>query len=236
MTHAASVLWSCGLNAVAAWLGHRIGTVSRSGAIGGAVIGAVIYATAGPGAWILLLATFGAAVVASRVRLSEKVRLGIAQESGGRRGIVHAAANCGVAVVAAAAVVITPFGREALVALVTALVAAGSDTVASEIGKGCGGSPVLVTTFGRVPPGTPGAMSLTGTIAGLAAASALAGLAWILGLMPWPLALPVVTGATTGSLVESLLAASFESRGFLTNESLNVINTAVAVVVALELA
>lgn len=41
-----------------------------------------------------------------------------------------------------------------------------SDTVSSEVGKGYGKTTYLVTTLQRVPPGTEGAVSLEGTLAG----------------------------------------------------------------------
>src|SRR6185295_5061356 len=108
----------------------------------------------------LLFATFIAASVTSRLGLARKVLLGIAEERGGRRGAGNAIANCGVAAVAAIAAVTTPDRGSSLLALVAALTAGGSDTVASEIGKAWGRSTFLVTTFRGVPPGTPGAMSL----------------------------------------------------------------------------
>jgi dolichol kinase len=157
---AAALPWAIGVNALTAWLGHRARTVSRSGAMVGALVGAIIYIGGGAGAWLLLLATFLAASATSRLGLARKERLGIAEERGGRRGAGNAIANCGVAALAAVAAVATPDAAKALAALVAALTAGGSDTVASEIGKAWGRSTFLVTTLRRVKPGTPGAMSL----------------------------------------------------------------------------
>ena len=98
----------------------------------------IIYAAGGSGAWMLLLITFIAASVTSRLGLRRKVLLGIAEERGGRRGAGNAIANCGVAAIAAIAAVTTPYSAAALLALVAALTAGGSDTVASEIGKAWG--------------------------------------------------------------------------------------------------
>jgi uncharacterized protein (TIGR00297 family) len=225
--------WAIGVNALTAWLGYRARTVSRTGAVAGALVGAIIYAGGGPGAWVLLLVTFLAASVTSRMGLSRKERLGIAEERGGRRGAGNAIANCGVAAVAAATAVTTPYASASLVALVAALTAGGSDTVASEIGKAWGRSTFLVTTFRRVTPGTPGAMSVEGTAAGLAAATALAAIGAALGLIPAAAILPVVAGATAGAVIESALGATLEGPGILNNDMLNFINTATAAAVAL---
>jgi uncharacterized protein (TIGR00297 family) len=234
-TMAAALPWALGVNALAGWLGYRARTVSRSGAVAGALVGAIIYVGGGAGAWALLFVTFLAASVTSRLGLGRKERLGIAEERGGRRGAGNAIANCGVAALAAIAAVTTPHGPAALAALVAALTAGGSDTVASEIGKAWGRSTFLVTTLGRVKPGTPGAMSVEGTAAGLLAALALAATGAVLALIPASAILVIVVAATAGALVESALAATLEGPGILNNDMLNFINTAVAAAVALAL-
>ncbi len=232
----AALPWAVGINALTAWLGYRAKTVSRSGAIAGALIGIVIYCGGGRGAWTLLFATFLAASITSRLGLTRKALLGIAEERGGRRGAGNAMANCGVAAMAAIAAMTTPYSSAALLALVAALTAGGSDTVASEIGKAWGRSTFLVTTFRRVRPGTPGGMSIEGTAAGLLAAFALAAIGVALGLIPASAIPAVVAGAAAGALVESALGATLEGPGILNNDMLNFMNTAVAAAVALALA
>ena len=233
---AAALPWAIGVNLVTGWLAYRARTVSQSGAISGALVGTIIYAGGGAGAWGLLMVTFLAASVTSRFGLARKEELGIAEERGGRRGAGNVIANCGVAAIAAIAAVTTPWTSLALVALVTALTAGGSDTVASEIGKAWGRSTFLVTTLGGVKPGTPGAMSLEGTAAGLIAALVLAATGAALGLIPSSAILIVVAAATAGALVESALGATLEGPGILNNDMLNFINTAVAAGVAVAFA
>jgi len=228
--------WAIALNGLVAWVGHRARTVSASGAVAGALIGVVIFVGGGAGAWALLLLTFILASATSRLGLKRKMLLGIAEEHGGRRGVGNAIANCGVAAIAAFAAVATPEHASALLALAAALTAAGSDTVASEIGKSWGRSTFLITTLGRVKPGTSGAMSLEGTAAGLLAALALAAVAAALGLIPGALIVVVIVAATAGALVESALGATLEGPGILNNDMLNFINTAVAAAAALALA
>ena len=172
----------------------------------------------------------------SRFGLARKTRLGIEEERGGRRGAANAIANCGVAAIAAIAAITTPYSFKAVVALAAALIAGGSDTVASEIGKAWGRSTFLVTTLSRVKPGTSGAMSLEGTAAGLLGATALAAFAAWLGPLTGDLILPVVAAATIGALVESVLGATLEGPGFVNNDVLNFINTAVAASVVLVIA
>ncbi|HMF97892.1 MAG TPA: DUF92 domain-containing protein [Vicinamibacterales bacterium] len=229
----AALPWALAVNLVTAWLGYRAKTVSRSGMVGGCAIGTLIYLGGGAGAWLLLFVTFLAAAMTTRLGLKRKMVLGIAEERGGRRGAGNAIANCGVATAAAVAALTTPHTRAALVALVASLAAGGSDTVASEIGKAWGRSTFLVTSFGRVKPGTPGAMSLEGTAAGLISAFALAAVGVAAGLIPASAIPAVVIAATVGALVESALAATLEGPGILNNDMLNFINTAAAAGVAI---
>jgi uncharacterized protein (TIGR00297 family) len=222
-------------NIIVAAAGYRAGTVTVSGAIGGAGIGAVILVFTGLAGWMFLLISFACAVVTSRMGLARKRALGIAEERGGRRGAGNAFANTGVAAVAAVMSVVTYASGAGRLAFVAALVAGASDTVASEIGKAWGRRTFLVTTAKAVPPGTSGAMSLEGTLAGIVCATLLAVAAAALGLTSWPLTFAVVAAATAGALVESALGATLESRGVVNNDVLNFLNTSVAVLVAVEL-
>ena len=223
------------INALVGWAGWKARTVSLSGASAGAVIGIVVYTCGGPGAWLMLFATFAFAAVASRLGLQRKVLLGIAEERGGRRGPGNAIANCGVATGAAVVAALGPHVVLAQLVLVSAFAAAGSDTVASEVGKAWGRRTVLITRLTRVKPGTSGAMSLEGTAAGLVSAFALAAVGVLVSLTAWAHVWIVVVAATAGALVESVLGATLERSGVLDNDTLNFINTAVAGAVALVL-
>ena len=223
-------------NAAVAFAGYMGRTVTVSGAVVGAIIGTVVYVSAGWQGWTLLLTCFLCAAATSRMGLHRKTLLGIAEERGGRRGAGNAIANTGIATNAALLASLS-YAREAgLIAMTAALVAGASDTIASEIGKAWG-----TRTWSLLPPqlvraGTPGAMSLEGTAAGLSGAAALGALAIALGLIPPSALLAVVAGSTAGALVESLLAASFEAPGIVNNDALNFINTALAAYVAVAIA
>jgi uncharacterized protein (TIGR00297 family) len=224
------------LNIVVATAGHRAATVSTSGAIVGASIGTLIYLTASWHGWMLLMVTFLAASVTSRLGLRRKTLLGIAEERGGRRGAGNAIANTGLAALAGLLAVTSHATGAAMIGFVAALTAGGSDTVASEVGKALGRRTYMVHTFAAVPPGTPGAMSLEGTAAGLVCAFALAVLGAALGLVPRTAMVPIVAGATVGAIAESLLSATLEHRGILNNDILNFLNTGIAAVTAIYMA
>jgi uncharacterized protein (TIGR00297 family) len=219
-------------NGVVAVLGWKLRTVSLAGAVGGAVIGTVILSCTGFAGWFLLFASFLVATASSRMGFKRKSVLGIAEDRGGRRGPGNAIANCGLAASLALLAALSPYRDLALLALVAALTAGASDTVASEIGKAWGRRTFLVTRLTAVRPGTPGAVSTEGTAAGLVAALGLAALGLALGLIHGNAVWFVVIGATAGAFVESGLAATLEEAGIVNNDMLNFINTAVAALVA----
>ena len=117
--------------------------------------------------------------------------------------------------------------------MVAALTTAASDTVASEVGKAWGRSTWLIVDFRRVAPGTSGAVSVEGTVAGIVAAAFLAWLAMSFGLILPEWIVCVVVGATLASLLESVLGATLEESGTLNNDALNFVNSAVGAGVAL---
>ncbi|HET6373302.1 MAG TPA: DUF92 domain-containing protein, partial [Candidatus Polarisedimenticolia bacterium] len=90
-----------------------------------------------------------------------------------------------------------------------------------------------------VPPGTDGAVSLEGTLAGLAAAIALASAAWGMGMMEGLGAagcLAAVAGAFVGTTVESFLGAlvaTKEALRLVDNEAMNFTNTLVGALAAM---
>ena len=232
----AALLTAVPANAAVAAAGYMVRTVSVSGTVVGAIIGTVIFVCAGWQGWTLLLACFLCAAATSRMGLQRKTMLGIAEERGGRRGAGNAIANTGMATIAALLASLS-YGRDAgLIAMTAALVAGASDTIASEIGKAWGTRTWSLLPPGLVRAGTPGAMSVEGTAAGLLGAAGLTALAIALGLVPRSALLPVVAGSAAGALVESLLAASFEAPGIVNNDVLNFINTALAAYVAISIA
>lgn len=214
-------------NVIVAVFGWTARTVTVPGAITGAVIGTIVVAGLGWSGWVLLLATFGVAAATTRVGHARKQRAGIAESRGGRRGPGNAIANTGIAAWAAVMAMGLPDPTVAYLVAAAALATAGSDTVASEIGKAYGRTTWLVTSVRRVAPGTTGAVSTEGTLAGVAAAALLAAAAAALGVIPaWTIGL-ITTAATVASLIEGALGATLEARGILNNDSLNFVNAAI---------
>jgi uncharacterized protein (TIGR00297 family) len=221
------------VTAAFASLAYALGMISRSGALGGLLVGTTIYASMGPrGFAVLTLFVIGGSLL-TRLGYGSKERTGTAQEHGGRRSARNALANCAVAT--SCAILAAATGSEPLAAAFVASVgAAFADTAESEIGQLFSRAPRLITTLRKVPPGTDGAVSLPGTLAGAAAAGLTAVLGLALGLLaaPGP-ALLVAIAAFTGTLADSLIGGLSLRAG---NELTNVLCTLVAALLALVLA
>ena len=214
-------------------LAYALGMISRSGVLGGLLVGTAIYASLGPrGFAILALFVVGGSLL-TRLGYDSKQRTGTAQEHGGRRRARNALANCAVPTLCAILAAAT--GSEPIIAaFVASLGAAFADTAESEIGQLFSRTPRLITTLQKVPPGTDGAISLPGTLAGVGAAGLTAALGFALGMLETPpAAVLVAIAAFLGTVADSLIGGLSPRAG---NELTNVLCTLVAALLALILA
>ncbi|MFQ5767798.1 MAG: DUF92 domain-containing protein, partial [Acidobacteriota bacterium] len=224
------------LNLLLGLLAWRAGSVGPSGLLAGVGLGTFIYTFGGWRAFLILLAFFVLGSVTTRIGYAKKAAAGLAQERGGARSARNAAANGAAAAILIFFAAATPLTGLLTLAFVAALATAAFDTVSSEIGQVAGRCTVLITSLRPVPPGTEGAVSLEGSLAGLVAALLLGGLAVATGQIPWAGMLPVVLGAFAGAMGESYLGATLESLKLVDNEMVNFLNTVLGAAVALALA
>ena len=181
--------------------------VDRSGAVAGVLLATVLYAYA---AWPGLVMLGGLMVVGTgvtRLGYARKEALGVAEGRGGRRGIGSVVANAGAGVAFAFLAGVTPYSGAFTLAMVVAFATALFDTTATEFGQAFGGRHVLVSTWRAVPEGTPGGVSVVGTMAGVLGATILAGVGWAMGLVAGTAVLAVILGAFCGSTLDSFLGA-----------------------------
>jgi len=222
-----------GLNAAIAAAAYAARSIDVPGAVSAVVIGTAITAALGLPGFALMLAFFVLGSAATRLGYRLKAARGIAQEKGGSRGFRHAWANGGVPAFLAVTAGMAPAGlRDLLVLAYAAAVAtAAADTCSSEIGKAWGRRTFLITTLRPVPPGTEGAISLEGTLGGLAGALAVSATGVALSLFGWAPALLVAVAGLLGSLAESVIGTVAEKRGWMGNDLLNALNTAIGALI-----
>lgn len=216
-----------GINAALALAGWAAKSVSFSGALAGVFLGTTLWAFQDWRGFALLLAFFVVGTACTKIGYHDKASRALAQEDGGARGARHAFANTGVAVACAVFAVITGLDLFFLVACAAAFATAAADTAGSEIGQLLGRRTFLLTTLRPVPPGTDGAVSLEGTLAGIFASILIGAVGAAVGFYPWFGVVVVVVAAFLGTTLESLAGGTLERRGLLDNEAMNFLNTLV---------
>ncbi|HEX6314651.1 MAG TPA: DUF92 domain-containing protein [Gemmatimonadaceae bacterium] len=194
---------------VIALAAHRLGWLTRGGAIAAALVGALSFH--GGVSWaILLLFFFMTSTSLSRWRAVERDRL--VQSIVGKKGprdALQVIANGGV--FAFAAFMSTrgdPIPWQALGA--GAIAAMTSDTWSTEVGTALGGMPRSLLSGREVAPGTSGGITIAGTIAGIAGAVSAAVMARVSG---WHVPIPVIiAGGIVGSVADSLIGSTLQER------------------------
>lgn len=211
------------LSATIGLLAYRAGALAGSGAAGAVLLGTLIL---GFGGWpwaILLVAFFVSSSLLSMAGRSRKRRLLGEAAKGSRRDLAQTLANAGVAGLLALAAGLMGNGARLYpvmaLAYAGALAAANADTWATEIGVLAAQPPRLITTGARVAPGVSGGVTLAGTLAALAGAAFIGGIA---ALLPgWDLAALAAPGwawvaiaaaaGLAGALFDSLLGATLQA-------------------------
>jgi uncharacterized protein (TIGR00297 family) len=197
----------------------------------GALCCFVLYLGGGPGAFVALITVFGLAWITTRLGYQRKQELGVAERREGRNAF-QVLANLGVATACAALFLMNHGKPLFLLALAAALSEAAADTVSSEVGQAFGYKARLITNWESVPAGTNGAVSLIGTLAGIAAAGIVSSVCNLGGLLPRTWLVISAGAAVLGMLADSFLGAWLERRHLLNNDSVNLISTLVAAVAA----
>jgi uncharacterized protein (TIGR00297 family) len=205
--------------------------VTRSGAIAGTVVAILIYVGLGLGGFVTLFAVFAIAWLTTRVGYARKRQLELAENRQGR--------NAGqvLANVAAAAAfgTLAIFYRGFEFAAVAALAEAAADTASSEMGEALSRRARMITTLRNVPPGTDGAVSIPGTLAGMVAAILVAYVAVATRAMPTFGFWLVAVAGYLGTVVDSLLGATLERAHRLNNDAVNLFSTVAAGLIVLAL-
>lgn len=183
------------------------GAVSESGFWAGLSVGLWVSLGLGVhGLWVVG-AFFILGSMATRWRFAEKAGRGVAEPGGGARGAGRVLAKGAVGAGLAIAALFDLFDPALVRAgFVGAFAAATADTLGTEIGQVLGRRPFTIVPPAHAVPGTPGALSGEGLLAGLCGAFVVAACA-----LPGEILTPRTAAAAgvaglLGSVVEAVLA------------------------------
>ncbi|MGJ3253395.1 MAG: TIGR00297 family protein [Elainellaceae cyanobacterium] len=211
------------------------------------LLGVILWGTLGWQGYVIMMVYFLAGSAVTRIGMAEKEAAGIAEKRSGARGPENVWGSALIATVCAIGVYLcslfpTPSSKTLiplllLLGYVASMSTKLSDTTASEVGKAYGKRTFLITTLQAVPPGTEGAVSLEGTLAGLVASLAIALVGWGVGfIMPLGVLFCGVAAFVATNL-ESVIGATLQDTvDWMTNEVVNILNTLIGAMVAIALA
>ena len=219
------------LTVIFAVLGRVLRGVTTAGALAGGSVCLALLLSTGIGGFFLLLTVFVLTWVSTRLGRARKTRLGTAEARAGRDAL-QVLANLGAAATCALVFALVWPDQRLLIAMAAALAEAAADTMSSEIGQAFGGTPRLVTNWSKVAAGTNGAITLAGTLAGVAGAVTVGLVGVLMSLFAWR-GFPICAGAgLAGMFADSFLGATLERRGLLGNNSVNFISTVISAALA----
>lgn len=206
-------LLGLGLAAAVGLLGWVAGALAVSGMIAAILVGALIFGFGGMPWAVLMIVFFFTSSLLSKLFPKAKKMTEDRAEKGSRRDWAQVLANSGAGAFLAV-VALLYFGEPwPWLAYAGAMASVNADTWATEIGALSPKAPRLITTGEKVPMGSSGGVTLTGTAATLAGGLliGLAGVFFFPELSAWAFLLAVGLAGLAGSLVDSLLGATVQA-------------------------
>jgi len=235
---------------------YKLNVLNRKGSLLAIIVGLLIAIFADL-LWLITLIIFlGVTFAVTKLKYAYKRSKGLGEGQRGERGSKNVIAN-GLPPVFIAILrdpLDSGYDGMASILYISAIAVAASDTFASEVGV-LSNNPVLITSpKKKVAPGTDGAVSSLGLGAAVVGAAIPAVLGWLLisdllmGLSGsietffpkdthlmeaslFTIAIPLVAGFT-GCIIDSLLGATAQKRGMITNDDVNYFSIYFGIVLA----
>ncbi len=221
------VLVAIGVSLLFGSLSIALETASIPGMLTGVFLSLLAVVLGGYGWFVLLIAFFGIGGLSTKYQYREKVSRGVAEPNEGARGTGNVLGNSLAALVAlllfAAHTHISIPSTVFVYGFAGSVATALADTLSSEIG-GLYDDPRLLTTFERVEPGTDGAITWQGELAGGSGAAIIGGLAVFVLALPGLAAGVVLLAGLVGMTVDSVAGATIEGQ-YVGNQAVNFIAT-----------
>jgi len=224
------------INFLLIFLGQRLPFLTKKGWIHAGILGTLLLGSIGWNGWISVCVYLLLGTLVTKIGYKNKASRGIAEARGGQRGPENvwgsAATGCSLALLSC----FWPnFLNLFMVGFASSFSAKLSDTISSEIGKRFGKRTFLITTLKPVSPGTEGAISIEGSMAGLLGSFIMTvfmlNLSIISGLS---VAFIVFFSGYLATFLESYIGAVVQNKiDWMTNELVNSIQTSIAAIISI---
>jgi uncharacterized protein (TIGR00297 family) len=217
-------------------------SLTRAGLLHAWILGVIVWGSFGWRGYAVVSAYFLLGTAVTKLGMAQKQAKGIAEKRGGARGPENVWGSALTGATCALGYALWPHPLWWL-GYSSSFAAKLADTVSSEVGKAYGKRTFLITTFHPVAAGTEGAVSLEGTLAGIAAAAGVSLLAGGVGgsnlirFTPWLWIGICWIAGVAATTAESWIGVKLQPHyAWMTNELVNGIQTTLAAVLALMMA
>lgn len=208
------------------YLAYKMRIADISAMLSATLLGVVIIISGGFWWFFILLVFYLLGSFFTRYKYQFKLSRGVAEAKKGARGYKNVFSNSLPALALALAYSIFPSSANLLLyAYLGSVATATGDTLASEIGATYKGEPRMITTLKKVKPGTDGGVSTLGELAAIFGASVIAVIAYFTIQNDFNLIIAVIAGGFIGTNIDSLLGATFQQKGYLSNNGVNLFAT-----------
>lgn len=207
---------------------YKTGKLTPIGALTGGVVAVLIYMGTGYIGIAMLAMFFLLSTLATSHKKKEKKKL--TREYSQKRDARQVLANGGLTAVLGLLAFILPGNAVlATILMAAAFASATADTLSSEMGTVYGKRFYNIISFKPDEKGRDGVISLEGTLIGLVGSIIIA-VIFALNFGLNSVFISIIIAGTIGNLVDSLLGATLERRGFMGNNEINFLNTLFAVI------
>ncbi len=199
-------------------------------AVAGGILSCCIYAGAGFAGITLMATFFILGVLTTSWKLGQKISDGLAEAQKGRRTAAQVFANAGTAAIAGLITWVLPeLGLNTPLIIAGCFASATADTVSSELGNVYGKRFYHILSFKKAIKGANGVISMEGTLAGCMGSCVISIIyafwqGWSIDL------LFIIIAGTIGNFIDSILGATLENTGYISNNAVNFLNTCAAAV------
>jgi uncharacterized protein (TIGR00297 family) len=203
-----------------------------SAALCGGLLGLIIYSGSGFTGLCLLVAFFITGTIATKWKAAEKINFKDTLDRKEQRNAGQVFANAGISALLALLIYFFPQSAALFkLMLAASFSAAMADTLSSELGMVYGKRFYHILSFKKDMKGKNGVISIEGILAGISGSVLIA---WLYILQEgWnPGFWIIIIAGTVGNLTDSLLGATFERHGKLSNNQVNFLNASTGAVSA----